>query len=102
MPTFTSNSKRHPGAIDGLLASMVALAAAAIAGPAFAQAPVKDKIPELASASFAWLGGGEWRDPPAGLRGPVRNDPAHPYHGNNAGPGRITVRISNWKDPVLK
>src|SRR5438876_8309118 len=68
---------------------------------AFAQAP--GKIPELGSISFAWLGGGEWRDPPAGLRGPIRNDPDHPYNGNNDRIGeQVTVRMGNWRDPVLK
>jgi hypothetical protein len=79
------------------------IAAFALGAPATAQAPSKDKIPELASTSFAWLSGGaEWRDPPAGLRGPIKNDPDHPYHGNLDGPGQVTVRMGNWRDPVLK
>jgi len=70
---------------------------------AFAQAPAKDKIPELASSTFAWLAAGaDWMDPPKGIRGPIRNDPDHPYHGNLAGPGQVTLRIGNYKDPVLK
>jgi hypothetical protein len=100
MSTFAPNGScvAQPRA----LAAVVWLSASLLAAPAAAQAPAKDKIPELGSASFAWLGGGEWRDPPAGMRGPVKNDPAYPYHGNNDGPGTITVRISNWRDPVLK
>src|SRR5256885_11974961 len=70
---------------------------------AFAQAPAKDKIPELASSTFAWLSAGaDWMDPPKGIRGPIRNDPDHPYHGNLDGPGQVTLRIGNYKDPVLK
>jgi hypothetical protein len=105
MSTFASDRNRNSMALR--TAELRALAVACIAvsvigAPAGAQPRSKATIPELASASFAWLGGGEWRDPPAGMRGPIRNDPAYPYHGNNDGPGRITVRISNWKDPVLK
>ena len=76
---------------------------AAVTIGASAQAPAKDTIPELASASFAWLSAGaDWRDPPAGLRGPIKHDPDHQYHGNRDGPGQVTVRLGNWKDPVLK
>jgi hypothetical protein len=71
----------------------------AFANPAVAQG----KIPDLASSTFAWLSAGaDWRDPPAGMRGPIRHDPAYPYHGNLDGPGQVTVRLGNWKDPVLK
>src|SRR5579862_6006584 len=71
---------------------------------AAAQEGRQGKIPELASARFAWLAlGVDWLDPPAGLgRGPIRPDPAHPYHGNRDGPGQITPHIGNTKDPVLK
>jgi hypothetical protein len=71
----------------------------ALASPASAQG----KIPDLASSTFAWLSAGaEWRDPPAGMRGPIRTDPDYAYHGNLDGPGQVTVRLGNWKDPVLK
>ena len=74
-------------------------AAIAAATPACA----KETIPGLASTSFAWLAfGGDWLDPPAGLRGPIRHDPAYPFHGNLDGPGQVTVRLGNYKDPVLK
>jgi len=70
---------------------------------ASAQQAEKDKIPELASASFAWLAAGaDWIGPPSGMRGPIQNDPDHPFHGNTAGPGQVTLRIGNYKDPVLK
>ena len=62
------------------------------------------KVPELASAEFAWLVlGVNWDDPPPGLgRGPIRQDPAHPFHGNRDGPGQVTPHLGNAKDPVLK
>lgn len=73
----------------------------AIAG--FAQTPAKSGIPELASTNFAWLSfGADWMPAPPGLRGPIPPDPDHPFHGNTAGPGQVTLRIGNDKDPVLK
>src|SRR5262250_2509601 len=78
---------------------IAALGIVAFASPASAQG----KIPDLASSTFAWLSAGaDWRDPPAGMRGPIRHDPDHAYHGNLDGPGQVTVRLGNWKDPVLK
>jgi hypothetical protein len=85
------------------LALGAAMAAAALGTPVCAQAPVSERIPELASTSFAWLAfGADWLDPPAPLRGPIRHDPAYPYHTNLDGPGQVTVRLGNYKDPVLK
>ena len=79
--------------------SCVSLAAMLFA----ASASAEDKIPNLASHEFAWLVlGVDWLDPPPGLRGPIRPDPAHPLHGNRDGPGQITPHIGNIKDPVLK
>jgi hypothetical protein len=70
---------------------------------ASAQSTAKDRIPELASSNFAWLAAGaDWIAPPSGMRGPIQNDPDHPFHGNTAGPGQVTLRIGNYKDPVLK
>jgi len=94
-------------------ASIAALGASAEAfaadAPAFAQAPppaqgtAHGKVPELASAEFAWLAlGVDWLDPPPGLgRGPIRSDPAYPQRGNRDG-GQVTPRLGNAKDPVLK
>src|SRR5258708_2128255 len=63
----------------------------------------QDAIPELASSNLAWQAfGADWRDPPAGLRGPIKPHPNHPYHGNLDGPGQVTVRIGNDTDPILK
>jgi len=74
-----------------------------LATPAAAQALPKDKIPELASSSFAWLiTRPEWMAPPAGLRGPIGPDPTHRQHMNQDGAGQVTVRLGNWRDPVLK
>jgi hypothetical protein len=102
---LTMASGKHP-LLERLIVCTAAVAlcaglASIAASPSFAQTS-NSKIPELGSIKFAWLGGGEWRDPPGGMRGPIRNDPAHPYRGNNDGLGQPTVRISNWRDPVLK
>jgi hypothetical protein len=74
---------------------------AMMAAPAGAQAP---KVPPLASISFAWLAmGADWHDPPAGAgHGPIKQDPAYPFHGNLDGPGQVTIRLGNYRDPVLK
>ena len=83
-------------------------------GGAFAQ--TSGKIPELASNPSIWawvriradgrnaLYGDGWLDPPAGLRGPVRNHPDYPMQGNvDRGAGRqVTRAIGNYKDPILK
>src|SRR3984957_12305398 len=70
---------------------------------ATAQAPVKEKIPELASMSFAWLSVGGFLDPPPGAgHGPIMQDPDIHFNGNNQGPGLVTPPMGNYKDPVLK
>ncbi len=50
------------------------------------------------------LYGDGWLDPPAGLRGPIRDDPNHPLQGNvDRGPGRqVTLAMGNYTDPILK
>ena len=74
------------------------------------------KIPELSSnpSSWAWIRiradgrnahyGDGWLDPPAGMRGPIKNHPDHPLTGNNdRGGGRqVTLAIGNHLDPILK
>src|SRR5229473_2090576 len=64
------------------------IAVCAMSTSASAQAPAKDAIPALASIKFAWLAvGADWRDPPAGSgHGPMKQDPAYPFHGNLDGP----------------
>lgn len=79
------------------------IACVALATQVGAQDPGKVKIPELASTNFAWLAFGvHWFDPPAGLRGPIRQDPAYHFHSNVDGPGQVTPDIGYTKDPVLK
>src|SRR4029077_12550040 len=86
------------------LLSSTVIAALGIASMAFTSpALAQGKIPDLASSTFAWLSAGaDWRDPPAGMRGPIRHDPDPAYHGTLDGPGQVTVRLGTWKDPVLK
>jgi hypothetical protein len=83
---------------------------------AFAQA--SGKIPELTSDPTAWawvriradgrnaLYGDGWLDPPAGLRGPIKNHPDYPIRGNadraQGGGQQVTRAIGNYKDPILK
>src|SRR6266704_6714158 len=109
MSKRASNANRRRVFCKGLLQSAAAVALGATtvivaAGAAAAQAPAKDRIPALASANSAWLAlGVDWLDPPPGLgRGPIRQDPAYPFHGNRDGPGQVTPHIGNTKDPVLK
>jgi hypothetical protein len=74
----------------------------ALAGYGFGQTPSKNG-PDLASSTFAWQAvAADWLQAPPGLRGPIEPDPDHPYHSNTAGPGQVTLRIGNYKDPVLK
>lgn len=104
----SSNALRRWASTAALFASIAAFFAAGT--PALAQAFVQQqghaegRIPDLASAQFAWLAlGVDWLDPPSGLgRGPVRQDPAYPFHGNRDGPGQVTPHIGNTRDPVLK
>ncbi len=90
-------------------AGILAGAAMATSGPAVAEAP--GKIPDLAaSIRFAWTPlaidgriaryGTGWFDPPAGLRGPIKQHPDYPLRGNET--GRPTPALGNYKDPILK
>src|SRR5262245_62570685 len=97
MPT---RSLRHP---HFALAITFGLSLAAWASPAAAQTAPSGKIPELASGAFAWLIiRPEWLPPSAGLRGPIPPDPEQRQHMNQDGAGQVTVRLGNWRDPVLK
>jgi len=101
-------------ALGAVIAACAAPAAFAQTAPA--AAPAKPAIPSfLASpANVGWvriradgrnaLYGDGWLDPPAGLRGPVRDHPDHPMQGNlDRGAGRqVTVAIGNYMDPILK
>ena len=106
MLKFASVGSRHTACKTLLPCMLAAVLCAGAVVPyvklAFAQTTSKGH-PELASASSPGSRkASDWRDPPAGLRGPIKNDPDHPFHGNNDGPGQVTVRIGNWQDPVLK
>jgi hypothetical protein len=84
--------------------------------PAVPPAAAKSAIPAFLTnpANIGWvrvrtdgrnaLYGDGWLDPPAGLRGPVRDDPSHPLQGNvDRGPGRqVTLAMGNYADPILK
>src|SRR6266699_2742811 len=61
-----------------------------------AMASAQGKIPELMSRNVGWISAGPFLDPPAGMRGPIRQHPAHPFHGNLDGPGQVTPAIGNW------
>jgi len=70
---------------------------------AAAQSTPKEKIPELGSSEFAWLITVPlWQHPGGGLRGPIMADPTQTKHDNQDGPGQVTPRVGNWRDPVLK
>jgi hypothetical protein len=97
MPTKSSH---YPRAV---LAMMLGLSLAAWISSAAAQTAASGKIPELASSTFAWIIiRPEWLPPPAGLRGPIPPDPEQRQHMNQDGAGQVTVRLGNWRDPVLK
>jgi hypothetical protein len=112
MSKTARNSKLHCNPYKALmrcasvaaLASIAVLAASAsLPAQALSEGIAKGKIPELASAQFAWLAlGVTWFDPPPGLgRGPIKADPAHPYVGNRDR-GQVTLHIGDANDPVLK
>jgi hypothetical protein len=113
-PMLLPSSNRHPKTskkrshrrLTAALSAGIAVCAmiTGMSTGASAQTPAKDAIPALASISFAWIAiGADWRDPPAGSgHGPIKQDPAHPFHGNLDGPGQVTLRLGNTKDPVLK
>ena len=94
-------------------ACVTAFLAVCADGSAIAQ--ISGTIPELASnpSVSSWvriradgrnaLYGDGWLDPPAGMRGPIKNHPDHPLQGNVDRQGRqVTLAIGNNMDPVLK
>jgi hypothetical protein len=95
------SSRARPARITRRIA--VATTALTAVGLACAQA-AETAAPDLASAKFAWIArGADWLDPPPGSgRGPIKQDPEHPFSGNNGGRTQVTIRIGNHRDPVLK
>jgi hypothetical protein len=82
----------------GAAAILAGVAAWTAASPASAQ-----QIPQFSAEGLGWIGVGGWLDPPQGTgHGPIKQDPAHPFHGNLDGPGQVTHALGNTKDPVLK
>src|SRR5215468_8502849 len=101
----TLMSIRSSHQLCAALSVALGLSITAWTGQVSAQAPdgKNPKIPELASSTFAWIIiRPEWLPPPAGLRGPIPADPEQRQHMNQDGAGQVTVRLGNWRDPVLK
>lgn len=109
----TMSTGAFTGRLDGAFMKRALMGAAAVlfgAGmalgtnaPGWAQAPVKDTIPQFSGSDTGWISVGGFLDPPPGTgHGPMKMDPAYPFHGNLDGPGRVTPAIAYTKDPVLK
>jgi len=68
-----------------------------------AETPATGTIPALAASGLGLISAGGFLDPPPGTgHGPIKQHPAHPFHGNLDGPGQVTPTIGNIDDPVLK
>jgi hypothetical protein len=93
----------------------VCAVSAAFAQTAPAAAPAKSAMPSFLSSpsNIGWvrvrtdgrnaLYGDGWLDPPAGLRGPIRDHADHPLQGNVDRAGRqVTLAMGNYMDPILK
>ena len=103
MRAFTADDNRVAFRSLVLSALAGAMGVGAMLASTTADSSAQGKTPELGSSTFAWLAtGAEWRAPPAGMRGPILDDPDHPRHFNLDGPGQVTQRLGNYKDPVLK
>src|SRR5260370_31377979 len=85
------------------LASAVLGVLSATSLHAMAETPATGTIPALAGDGLGWISVGGFLDPPPGTgHGPIKQHPAHPFHGNLDGPGQVTPTIGNIDDPVLK
>ena len=102
-------------ALGAVLALSSACTAFAQPIPATTPAAAKSAMPPFLvnPANVGWvriradgrnaLYGDGWLDPPAGLRGPIRDHPDHPMQGNLDRAGRqVTVAMGNYLDPILK
>src|ERR1700760_1591007 len=101
------------GPVIAVCAASAALAQTAVAP---LPAPAKSAMPSFLNlpSNIGWvrirtdgrnaLYGDGWLDPPAGLRGPIRDDPGHPLQGNvDRGAGRqVTLAMGNFADPILE
>lgn len=109
MPVFSCEGQRgarvrrrapRRGAAHALALGAVLLS---LGGHAGAQTPQAAPVPQLAGDGLAWISVGGFLDPVPGTgHGPIKQDPAHPFHGNLDGPGQVTPTIGNAGDPVLK
>jgi len=102
MSTGASNGYRDIAYRALLLGTAAALGAGFALGAANGPASAQGKIPQFMQSGVGWISAGPFLDPPAGMRGPIRQHPAHPFHGNLDGPGQVTPAIGNHDDPVLK
>jgi hypothetical protein len=97
------------------VAMVCATAAFAQAVPAAPPAAAKSAIPSFLSnpSNIGWvrirpdgrnaLYGDGWLDPPAGLRGPIRDDPDHPLQGNADRAGRqVTLAMGNYAGEAMR
>jgi hypothetical protein len=83
---------------SGAVALLVGIALSTASSRASAE-----QIPQLSGGGLGWISNGGWLDPPPGTgHGPIKQDPAHPFHGNLDGPGQVTYALGNTKDPILK
>jgi len=103
MSTRASNGRRSGTAYKALLLGTAAVLCAGLAiSAAHSPASAQGKIPEFMSSNVGWISQGGFLDPPNDMRGPIKQHPAHPFHGNLDGPGQVTPAIGNHDDPVLK
>jgi hypothetical protein len=102
-------------ALGAVIAVSAAPAAFAQTTPAAPPVAAKPAIPSFLTlpANIGWvrirpdgrnaLYGDGWLDPPAGLRGPIRDHPDHPLQGNVDRAGRqVTLAMGDYTDPILK
>ena len=102
MSTCASNGHRGIAYQVLLLGAAAALCIGLTISAMNALAFAQGKIPEFMQSGVGWISAGPFLDPPTGMRGPIRQHPAHPFHGNLDGPGQVTPAIGNHDDPVLK
>src|SRR6478672_11641215 len=111
MRSFVAPKSVRSTALDRRAIWLLAGAVFAVCASSPVAAQTPGAIPDLsASSSQAWTPlardgriaryGTGWFDPPAGLRGPIKQHPDYPLRGNET--GRPTPALGNYKDPILK